>query len=64
MFRTQLLASATALMRGQILPPSERKSLYGSTTTSAVMSLSEARFVMTSLQWSPWARSLFTARSG
>jgi hypothetical protein len=23
-------------------------------TTSAVMSLSEARFVMTSLQWSPW----------
>src|SRR5262249_14513635 len=37
---TQLLASATALMRGQILPPSEMKSLYGSTTSSAVMSLS------------------------
>src|SRR5215510_9598309 len=36
----QLLASATALMRGQILPPSEMKSLYGSTTSSAVMSLS------------------------
>src|SRR5215831_4964063 len=37
---TQLLASATALMRGQILPPSEMKSLYGSTTSSAVMPLS------------------------
>src|SRR5215813_9423635 len=34
---TQLLASATALMRGQILPPSEMKSLYGSTTRRAVI---------------------------
>ncbi len=34
---TQLLASATAWMRGQILPPSEMKSLYGSTTRSPVM---------------------------
>src|SRR5215467_1279038 len=39
MFGTQLFASATALMRGQILPPSEMKSLYGSTTRSAVSSL-------------------------
>src|SRR5215467_7149523 len=37
---TQLLASATALMLGQSLPPSEMKSLYGSTTSSAVMLLS------------------------
>src|SRR5215510_2090502 len=29
-------------MRGQILPPSEMKSLYGSTTSSAVMPLSYA----------------------
>src|SRR5215510_5610832 len=40
MWGTQLLASATALMRGQTLPPSEMKSLYGSTTSSAVMLLS------------------------
>src|SRR5262245_42515730 len=58
MFGTQLLASATALIRGQILPPSEMKSLYGSITTSVVMPLSEAWFVMTSLQWSPWRRCL------
>ena len=33
---TQLFASATALMRGQILPPSEMESLYRSITRSAV----------------------------
>src|SRR5262245_12085845 len=36
MLETQSFVSATALMRGQILPPSEMKSLYGSTTSSAV----------------------------
>src|SRR5262245_10128965 len=38
MFGTQRLASATALMRGQSLPPSEMKSLYGSMTSRAVNS--------------------------
>jgi hypothetical protein len=37
---TQWLASATALMRGQSVPPSEMKSLYGSTTSSGMMPLS------------------------
>src|SRR5262249_38755990 len=40
MLGTQSFASATALMRGQILPPSEMKSLYGSTTKRALMLLS------------------------
>src|SRR5262249_47458548 len=40
MLGTQLFASATPLIRSQILPPSEIKSLYGSTSRSAVSSLS------------------------
>src|SRR5262245_11934132 len=40
MLETQSFASATALMRGQILPPSEMKSLYGSTTKRALILLS------------------------
>jgi hypothetical protein len=39
-FGTQWFASATPLMRSQILPPSGMKSLYGSTTRSAVISSS------------------------
>src|SRR5215813_2972968 len=46
---TQLFASATALIRFQILPPSEMKSLYGSTTSSAVSCLSYVTFAMVSL---------------
>src|SRR5262249_19400832 len=46
----QLFASATALMRGQILPPSEMKSLYGSTTSNAVMPLSYVGVFMTCLR--------------
>ena len=39
---TQLFASATSLIRGQILPPSEMKSLlYGSTARSPVLLLSK-----------------------
>src|SRR5215468_2941712 len=49
MLGTQLFASATALMLGQILPPSEMKSLYGSTTKSAVISLLYSRIFTASL---------------
>src|SRR5215831_4035669 len=45
MLGTQLLVSATPLMRSHILPPSEMKSLYGSITTSAVISFSYVSFV-------------------
>src|SRR5262245_42730765 len=47
MWGTQSFASATARMRPHILPPSEMKSLYGSTTRRAVVSLSYAGPVMT-----------------
>src|SRR5262249_33445814 len=46
MLETQPFASATALMRGQILPPSEMKSLYGSTTKRALMLLSYVEVFM------------------
>src|SRR5664279_6475040 len=53
MLGTQLFATATVLMRSQILPPSEMKSLYGSMTRSAVLSLSSFRFDMLFLLRSP-----------
>src|SRR5262245_39498769 len=40
------LASATALTRFHSLPPSEIKSLYGSTTSSAVISFSNLSVAM------------------
>src|SRR5262249_46530965 len=43
---TQLFASATALRRSHILPPSEMKSLYGSITRSAVSCLSYVTWAM------------------
>src|SRR5215475_6812648 len=43
---TQLFASATPFKRSHSLPPSEMKSLYGSITRSAVISLSYFRFAM------------------
>ena len=46
MLGTHLLASATAFRRSHTLPPSEMKSLYGSITRSAVISLSKFRFSM------------------
>src|SRR6185437_11263261 len=45
-FGTQLFVSATVFNRSQNLPPSEMKSLYGSITRSAVMSLSNFRPAM------------------
>src|SRR5262249_41086549 len=63
MLETQSFASATALMRGQILPPSEMKSLYGSTTSSAVMPLSYVGvFTAPLLRWLD-CRDLLTVNS-
>src|SRR5262245_51940737 len=53
---TQLFASATAFRRSHSLPPSEMKSLYGSITRSAVISLSYVT-VMRLLSLSPIGRS-------
>ena len=47
----QCFASATPLMRSHILPPSEMKSLYGSTTRSAMISLSYVSFVFVICQF-------------
>src|SRR5664279_2155938 len=58
MLGTQLFATATVLMRSQILPPSEMKSLYGSMTRSAVISLSKLRFAMLSSCVHPTSPSL------
>jgi hypothetical protein len=44
--RTQSFVSATRRMRSHSLPPSEMKSLYGSTTRSAVISLSYVTVAM------------------
>jgi hypothetical protein len=43
---TQRLASATALMRFQTLPPSEMKLLYESISNNAVERVSYVRFSM------------------
>src|SRR5215469_14526144 len=47
---THWLPSATSFMRSHTLPPSEMKSLYGSTTMSPVMSFSYVRCAMSFLQ--------------
>src|SRR5262245_14601604 len=59
MLETQSFASATALMRGQILPPSDMKSLEGSTTKRALMLLSYVGVFM-AVTPAAWARSART----
>src|SRR6187402_1588567 len=55
MFGTRLTLSATSLAKGQSLPPSARKSLYGSTTSSAVRcgskTMVESGYVMAPSRW-------------
>src|SRR5262245_21259659 len=59
MLGTQPFASATARMRPHSLPPSEMKSLYGTITSSAVISLSNAGPFTASppVEWPDWRES-------